>query len=112
MIGTANIGEFDKRGTIQSATKVTTKGQPISTWSDLYTDVHVKEMRARGNESYEAGQLTHKSVKAWMTRKLNRSITTKMRFVISGETYYLNDVHDHPSMRGYLIFEGEARDND
>ena len=113
MIGVQNIANYDRRGDIESATKDTDGG--IATqenWTALYSDVHAREIRAKGTEGYEAGQMTATLRRAWAIRKFDRAVTTEMRFVIDGETFYLLDVHSNPRNRTELIIEGESRDND
>ena len=112
MIGTQDIGRYDRRGDLERATVDNTDGMSTTTWSTQYSDVAAREIRAKGSEKYEEGQLTNTTIRAWAIRKHDRTITTKDRWLIDGEYFYLTDVHPNPKNRSELIIEGMSRNND
>lgn len=112
MIGSVDIGRFDKLIDIQSVTEDTSGGQLTVTWANTYQDVRASELRASGNESYEEFQQIGKSKKAFIVRKFGRTFNRKMRVVFESENYYITETHSFRGDRRHVVLECESRDND
>ena len=114
MIIPQTTGSFDQKCTFQSAANGTanTDGETSLVWSNTYVDVVFEEMLHSGREKYESDQQVWERSKKIKIRKLDRTITAEMRFVLDNVNYYVTNVERFLKNRLYLVVTGEAKDND
>jgi SPP1 family predicted phage head-tail adaptor len=107
-------GNFDQKCTFQSATNGTANsdGETSLIWADTYVNVQFEEMLHSGGEKYESDQQVWSRSKRIKIRRLDRTITAQMRFVLDGVNYYVTNVERFLKNRLYIIVTGEAKDND
>lgn len=105
-----NIGDFDRRITIQTFTVAkNTEGEDIRTWSTLIT-LWAKKIDTSGNEMFEADQLTAIGKIDWIIR-YRTDITERMRISFDSEYYDVLNIEEieEEGRKRYLLLKTEKK---
>lgn len=86
-------------------------GEQSKTPSAKYIGLPAMEVKASGTEGSEVGQITAIGKRAFVVRKLNRSITVQMAVREGGVLYQVTSVHPYGSDRASIVIECESRDS-
>ena len=109
-----NIADFDQIGTIKSPSYTDANGERNVVYSDLYTNVYLKEVKpsSSSDEKNEEGQVVAINKRAFVLRKQDRVLRETYICVIDNDNYHINSIHRYGNDRQHLVIECESRDND
>lgn len=101
-------------GNVQSVTQSVTNGVVASpSWANVETNVRSKELTPlRNNEVNESNQIVHVKRRSFLYRAEDRTFTTKMRYVVNSQNYYITDIRNYMGRPHLKVMDCELRDNE
>lgn len=115
---TDDINPADMRviGNVQSVTQAVTNGVVAApSWANVETNVRSKELtplRYKDSEGNESNQIVHIRRRSFLYRAEDRTFTTKMRYVVNSQNYYITDIRNYMGRPHLKVMDCELRDNE
>ena len=104
-----NPQSLDQKGDIQSNTRSdTTQGSTTQSWTNEYTGVYfgwLAPLAGRAKEINEGEKTVAEQRRSALLRLENRTITPKMRLVVSAENWHIEAVRPYKGSRNWIVLD-------